>query len=224
MKQIKICTVVTGSTLPEFLENLKLCQEKSEIIELRVDHISNLEKSFVDEIRKKTIKPAIFTCRKKDEGGKFDGSEEIRLDIIKHAIDLEFDYVDIEFSTLINNPIDKKNSQLIVSFHDFEKTPKYWELTKLVFNMKQTGADIVKIATMVNIDYDLQVLYRVLLSKKTEEKQIIIGMGELGRETRIIAPILGSYLTYAAINSNNTAPGQTNAERLVSIYKSLKDA
>lgn len=221
MNTVRICLVVTGKTLDEFLNNLVAAERESDLVEMRADYISGLKSTDIDIIRQKSTKPSIFTCRKQEEGGKYNGTEKSRLDIIRHAIDLGFDYIDVEYSTLKNLKIDKKNSKLIASFHDFEKTPPYWELTRLVFDMKQTNADIIKIATMVTKEYDLQVLYRILLSKKPSENQIIIGMGQLGKQSRILGPLLGSYLTYAATDTSATAPGQININAMKTIYSLL---
>ncbi len=222
MNQIRICAVVTGATIEEFLKNIKTAEAQADIIELRVDYIKNINLSHIDEIKRHKTKPAIFTFRKKDEGGANEISENEQFAFIRHAIDREFEYIDVEYSTLKKFPIDKKNSLLITSWHNFLSTPKYWELTKLVFEMKQTGADIIKIATMILKPYDIQILYRVLLSKKPEENQIMVGMGDRGRETRLFGPLLGSYLTYASVNST-TAPGQINITEMQKFYEYFKN-
>lgn len=222
MNPIKICTVVTGNTLDEFVKNLEEIQKISELIELRVDYIQDLKIEDIYSIKKVVTKPAIITCRKLKEGGKFNQSEEKRIEIIRTALDLNFEYVDIEFSTLQNSKFEKKNgTNLIASYHDFEKTPPYWQLTKLIFDMRSCGADIIKVATTVITEYDVQVLFRVLLSKKPDDKQIILGMEERGKITRVLGPLLGSYLTYAAVDNMTTAPGQISLSELKIFYKNL---
>lgn len=113
------------------------------------------------------------------------------------------------------------STKLIASFHNFNETPQYWKLTKLIFDMSRIEADIIKIATNVTKEYDVQVLFRALLSKKPEDNQIIIGMGEKGKITRILGPLLGSYLTYASTDVSESAPGQVKIDALHSIYKTL---
>lgn len=223
MNKIKICCVVNGTNLKEFISNLESVQKIADLIELRVDYIENLRTSDIREIKSKIIKPAIFTCRKKTEGGKYSGNEEARTELVMTAIQSQFDYVDIEYSTLKQHTFPKNEvTKIITSYHDFDKTPPYWQLTKLVFDMNTVGADIIKIATYINSDYDQQVLFRLLLSKKPDDNQIIIGMGEKGKKTRILGPLLGSYLTYASTHLTSTAPGQIDLETLQKIYQILQ--
>src|SRR3990172_11418061 len=99
MNKFRICTVVTGNSINEFLLNLENIQKVSDFIELRADFISNLKVNDLDIIKENTYRTAIFTCRKKSEGGNFNGSEEKRMNILRKANVLSFDFLDIEFSS-----------------------------------------------------------------------------------------------------------------------------
>ena len=60
---LKICSVVIGESLEEFLDNLRKVQEVSNFVELRVDYIKDLSIEYLDIIKKQTLKENIFTCR-----------------------------------------------------------------------------------------------------------------------------------------------------------------
>lgn len=219
----KICLPVVGSNLQEFLTNLKESQKIVDLVELRVDYIRNLKIEDLKIIRKILYKRGIFTCRKKEEGGQFLGEERQRLAIIKKGLMLNFDFVDIELSTLENEEIDNfsnKKTSLIVSYHNFSETPFEWELRKLIWYMEKFG-EIVKIATLVKEDYDNLKLFRLMLNKKADDKRIIIGMGKKGKITRILGPILGSFITYSSSLKEKTAPGQIEYFQLKKIYENL---
>lgn len=206
MKEIKICTVVTGSNLKKFLENLDKIQEISEMVELRVDCIKNLSKKDLLLIRKRTIKEAIFTSRNRE--------------IILKVLDLGFDYIDIEFSLMGKIDFKKsKNTKIIISYHDFDKTPREKELERIISRMKKLKPDIIKIATLVKNESDNLRLLKFLLNKKVGEKMVIVGMGEKGKVTRILGPLIGSYLTYASTELGETAPGQIDFIKLKKIYQ-----
>lgn len=222
MNPIRICTVVTGTSLDEFLQNLEKTQQVSDLIELRVDYIQNIKPTDIEIIKQKTTKLAIFTCRRKEEGGQFTGSDEDRLSVIQQAIKLSYPFVDIEYATYKDTPVDRGASQLILSYHNFDETPPYWQLTRTIFEMSMLKPDIIKIATMVQTEYDNQKLMRVLLSKKPNENQIIIGMGEKGKITRVLGPLLGSYLTFASANDIQTTPGQIHINTLKIIYNQIR--
>lgn len=207
MKKIKICTPVIGKTLNEFLKNLDQVQGVSEMVELRVDQINDLREQDLRLIRKKTIKESIFTSRKK---------------IILKALNLGFDYIDVELSLISNLDLSKRGkTKIILSFHDFEKTPHVNKLISIVNRMREYNVELLKIATVVNEDQDIKNLFQILLNKKKNEKIIVVGMGNKGQITRVLGPFLGSFLTFASTQYSETAPGQINIEKMKNIYKLL---
>jgi 3-dehydroquinate dehydratase-1 len=156
--QPRICTVVTGETLGEFLDNLKRIQTISDLIELRVDYIENFDIKALEVISNETIKNKtlnkkyIFTLRSNKEGGKYKGDEHKRLELIQTAYENQFDYIDLELFACEQFNFDKyKGSKTIVSFHDFNRTPEFDELNEVEKQIENTSADIIKIATFAKI-------------------------------------------------------------------------
>ncbi len=150
----------------------------------------------------------IGTNRWELEGGKFEGDEEDRIDILISCLDL-LDYVDIELGCQMRDYVIKEarkhGVRVIVSYHNFELTPASFELSEIVSRMKKCGGDIGKIATMVNDLRDCLRLFELLLD--ADMPLSVIGMGELGRHTRVIVPIYGSVLNYGSVGEA-VAPGQ----------------
>lgn len=222
---IKICTPVIGETVDQFLDNLEQIQKISKFVEIRADFIKNLSVDDVAKIKENTMVDSIFTCRRKEEGGNFQGSEDERRTIIKKAIDAQFDYVDIELSTMKEEEILKKGiTKIIVSYHNFEKTPSYWDMQSIIHDMNSFKPDVLKIATMMKEEYESTKIYRLLTNKPHNEERIVLGMGEQGRMTRILGPLLGSYLTYASTEFGGSAPGQIEFEELQKIYRTMSSS
>ncbi|CAN5173765.1 type I 3-dehydroquinate dehydratase [soil metagenome] len=218
---IRICTPVIGKTKEEFINNLKKIQDISDCVELRIDYLEEVSQAIIDEIHQHIVKPTIFTLRRSDEGGKSSINEEIRISLLQSAIGV-FECVDIELATVQEHTfIRNEKTKLIVSYHNFEKTPSYWDMQKVIYDMNESNADILKIATMVNEEYEVTKLYRLLTNKPHTEERIVIGMGEHGRMTRILGPLLGGYLTYAATEYGESAPGQIEIKELQNIYSNL---
>ncbi|KKP36948.1 MAG: 3-dehydroquinate dehydratase [Candidatus Roizmanbacteria bacterium GW2011_GWA2_32_13] len=206
MKKIKICTPVIGKTLNEFLKNLEQIQEISEMVELKVDNIRNLSEKNLQLIRKKTVKEVILTSRKKE--------------IILKALNLGFDFIDIDLSLIKDFNLPKKiKSNIIISFHDFKKTPDVNKLEEILNKIREFKQEIIKIATMVNNKQDVGNLFKTLLNKKVDEKIIIVGMGKKGRVTRIFGPLFGSFLTFAKTKYGLSEQGQIDITKLKNIYK-----
>lgn len=219
--KVNICTVVGGKTIPAFLKRLKEAEAVSDMVELRVDTIEGVSAKEVELLKKHVTKEAIFTCREKTQGGEFTGNEELQREILKKADELGFDYIDMEHASCKQEKLETRNAKLISSFHNFQKTPPYQELKKIVRDMKGARPYIIKIATMVASDSDKKILYRLLLEKKDNERMIVVGMGEKGKDTRFIAPLLGSYLTYAAMKEYASAPGQIDIKIIQNMYRML---
>jgi 3-dehydroquinate dehydratase I len=166
----------------------------------------------------------IATCRP----GALDGQK--RKAYLITAIEAGSAYVDIEIESdvvskrEIMEKAGSKGCKVIVSFHDFEKTPDYERLRQIVGLCLSEGADIVKIACKANSVMDSARLLGLLGEKDFKDRLIVVGMGEEGKITRIVAPLLGSLFTYASLTEGmQTAEGQTEKGHLEKIMRLLKN-
>ena len=148
----------------------------------------------------------IATCR--DEGI----TETERINLLKSAIDGGAKWIDIEvesnqkYSTELVNYAKAENCKIIISYHNYNSTPNRDELTDIANSCIKIGADLVKIATMINNNSDIANLLH-LYSQKTPI--LALGMGELGKITRIAALKMGAPFTFVSCdNESETAPGQ----------------
>lgn len=204
---------------------IKQANPLADLIELRVDYLRNAELGLLFQNRKK---PFIVTHRRKEEGGRYRGDERKRLGVLQEAIDLGIDYVDVELATerswlqgLIRN---KRSTRIILSFHDFRKTPPQKELQKLLDQMVGLEADVVKIVSFARSWEDnLNILSLLPFAKERKQKIIAFCMGEKGKISRIFSPFLGAAWTYASLNQSRTsAPGQLTAQALKDIWKKMR--
>jgi 3-dehydroquinate dehydratase I len=188
-----------------------LSAKDAEMIEVRLDLVAADPMETMKAIRKATNQPIIATNRLTTEGGRFEGSERKRIELLLEASDYA-DYVDIELrSTLRNEFMSKVKKPVIVSYHDFSRTPPRKELQAILNEMKFTGAVIAKIAiTPTSLKDNLSILDFLL---DADMSLCIIAMGELGRHLRVVAPIYGSLLTYGYV-AEPTAPGQMKVAEL----------
>jgi 3-dehydroquinate dehydratase-1 len=195
-----------------------LSAKDAEMIEVRLDLVAADPMETMKAIRKATNQPIIATNRLTTEGGRFEGSERKRIELLLEASDYA-DYVDIELrSGLRNEFMSKVNKPVIVSYHDFSGTPRREELQAMLEEMKHTGAAIAKIAiTPMSLKDNLSILDFLL---DADMPLCIIAMGELGRHMRAVAPIYGSLLTYGYV-AEPTAPGQMKVADLKAAMKML---
>jgi 3-dehydroquinate dehydratase-1 len=195
-----------------------LSAKDAEMIEVRLDLVAADPLETIKAIRKSTNQPIIATNRLATEGGRFEGSERKRIELLLEASDYA-DYVDIELrSGLRNEFMSKVNKPVIVSYHDFSGTPRREELQAMLEEMKRTGAAIAKIAiTPMSLKDNLSILDFLL---DADMPLCIIAMGGLGRHMRAVAPIYGSLLTYGYV-AEPTAPGQMKVADLKAAMKML---
>lgn len=225
-----ICCSITASTKEESIKDMLRVKSKADLIEVRLDCLSNLTKSnsskIIKEIISKKPSPIIMTCRKHAEGGKFQGTEEERIKILKDCINLNADYIDVELSSgkdVIDNLIQKKGkTKIIVSYHNFKLVPE--NLNQIYDDIKSTNYDIIKIACMANSLKDNLIILDLIKKAKEEEIDIIaICMGEKGEISRILNLAYGSFLTFGFLDkSKESAPGQVSCEHLRYVYRADK--
>jgi 3-dehydroquinate dehydratase type I len=197
----------------------------ADLIELRIDYLRGVKLALLLEDRKK---PFIVTNRRKEEGGKYKGEERERLIVLQKAIDLGADYVDVELATERSFLRDlvryKRETQIILSFHDFRKTPSIKELQKLFGHMVRLGADVVKIVPFARFWEDnLNILSLIPFAKERKQKIVAFCMGEKGKISRIFSPFLGAAWTYASLDKNKlSAPGQLAVRELKDLWEKMK--
>lgn len=204
-----IAVVFGGPTDPRLVrEALDLGMDLAEV---RIDLFSDTTRGGVlAEVAKFREVPTIATIRSRSEGGQWKEDEARRLDLFR-AVVPHVDAVDIELrATEIRGDVvgaaRDADKAVVVSFHDFERTPAPEELLGHVDEAMLLGADIVKIATLAESDHDIRTLAEVLLTKR-DARLIVIAMGAHGRKSRVFFPALGSLVTFAAF-SKPSAPGQ----------------
>jgi 3-dehydroquinate dehydratase-1 len=105
------------------------------------------------------------------------------------------------------------NLGLMISHHDYERTPPAKKLLSFVTAARGKGADLVKIATKVNIEADLRTLFDVSRHFDAKKLGTVMGMGAWGPLSRFAAPVFGSSLVSGFIGSA-TAIGQSPYKEL----------
>lgn len=108
--------------------------------------------------------------------------------------------------------------KVIVSSHDFSRTPPQKELFARLAAMEQAGADILKIAVMPRSRRDVLDLLAVTLEmgESCQCPLITMSMSSAGMVSRLTGEIFGSAVTFGAAGKAS-APGQIGAAELAGI-------
>lgn len=232
----KICVPLVAETKEDFIKAAKeITSIKLDIVEIRIDHfkdVENLEKvkGLVKDLRDilKEI-PLLFTFRSLKEGGKREITTEYYKELIVKTADL-VDLVDIELFTgdevvkEIISAAHNAGAKVVMSNHDFHKTPPKDEIVKRLCRMQELGGDIPKIAVMPQSIEDVLTLLQATVEMKEKNIPVItMSMGGLGVISRICGETFGSALTFGAAGTAS-APGQIDVEALENILGILHRA
>jgi len=193
-------------------EHRHLVEQGAELVELRLDYI-NGEINFKRLLGDRPC-PVVVTCRREKDGGRFTGSEEARIMVLRTAIAEGVEYVDLEDDIATQIPRYGATKR-IVSMHDFRQTPD--DLEQIAGRLAALDADIVKIATMANTPHDNLRMLRLIRDSRFP----VVGMcmGEIGTPSRILAGKFGSPFTYATFHHERSlAPGQLSYRQMTDIY------
>lgn len=220
----KICACIAEGTAGRCVAALRKAKELgADLAELRLDHIT--EGRVADAIASSKL-PLIATNRAKCDGGRFAGSERKRLEMLLEAADAGCEFVDVEIGVPAESRAGliaaarKAGCEVILSAHDFTATPKNETLMRLVRRMRKE-ADMGKLALMARSVEDCnRVLSLCLRTNSAGFPLVAFSMGELGRFTRIAAPLYGAPFTYASLG-RSTGPGQMGLQSMMRIYKEM---
>lgn len=210
---MKICASLTSGDKAV----IEKVMADAEMVEFRFDLMLQSPTDVRDYLA--SDRQIIATCRK----GAF---TELRQKACLHsALTLGATYADLDMHAdqgIISGmqkvavELDKK---IIISMHDFEHTPDKPALHRFVNQGFNLGADIVKIAAMVRRPADNA---RLLSLYEDYSNVVILGMGELGKASRLAALYCGAPFMYASVDDEGkAAPGQINYHKLMHLRDEL---
>ena len=175
-------------------------------------------------------KPLIATIRTHNEGGKMTVSDQDYEKIYREYLKKPFmQLLDIEMfrnagsvAKLTKLAHDKK-VLVIMSNHDFAKTPEQQEIENRLLKQDQMGADILKIAVMPKSKQDVFTLMNATLavSQKSQKPLLTMSMGQLGTISRVATANMGGSLSFGMIGEAS-APGQIDVTQLKQLLKTVQ--
>ena len=197
----------------------------ADALEFRLD----LASEGVDALDTDLELPVLVTNRVETEGGNVPPTTD-RLDALCRALERPaVEGVDIELSTLragrgkrVVEHARENDVAVVVSTHDFERTPDRSRLRELLTAADQ-WADVAKLAVTATDGADVLDLLAVTLEATRDGRPVAtMAMGEAGRHSRVVAPLYGSRIGYAPLDSEQaTAPGQYDLETFRRLYDEL---
>jgi len=157
--------------------------------------------------------PILVTIRHPEEGGLHDWPMETReaayIELLPKAAAIDLELRSWEEMRQLRAAAEERSVPIIASYHDFHGTPDTTLLRKKIAQSAEGGAALCKIACQLRDESDLDRLGALLLENSTVPLAVM-GMGPLGKRSRLAYAILGSQLNYGYLGQLQV-PGQWHA-------------
>ncbi len=210
-----ICIPVNAASTEAALTKMERAYAMAGIVELRLDGMADPD---LPRLLAAKAGKIVVTNRHREEGGRFEGPEDGRIALLMEAAALGADYVDVEARTepslrraLLDSIAGNGHAtEAILSCHLPAGTPGEEALADLLKSLMQEGMPVIKLVPFAKHPEDnLRVFSLLPRARECGQRMIAFCMGEAGRISRVMAPLLGSFLTYASLEEGEkTAPGQ----------------
>ena len=224
----KICLCLTGKTLSRDLELIEKYRKYIDMAELRVDCLEPDERFFIRRFPELAGIPVILTVRRTMDGGHYNGGEGSRIAILSRGLAFaesdkrhNFAFVDLEEDLDVpglEEAVRTFGTRIIRSSHNLEAIG---DITGKIRSLRKIGDEIAKVVVTPHNLVDVLDIYRSCRDNPTGEK-IVLGLGDFGINTRILAEHLGSFISYvSALEEPDLpgAPGQINPRDMVEWYR-----
>ncbi len=225
----RICLVLNETTLAANLAVLESYRPWIDMVELRADCLATDERLLIRRFPELAKMPVILTIRRQSDGGQFIEGEGSRTVLMARALAFadtdhtkNFAYIDLEEDLQVPSIEEAARAfgtRIIRSVHDM--TSPITGIKERVQKLCRTTDEIAKIAFMPRNLSDVTRLFQEARELSCEEF-ILIAMGAYGVPSRILAPVIGSSITYAVseqhIKRATNSIGQLDPITLNEIY------
>lgn len=207
--------MVDGSENVDQLMGL-LSQKKPDLVEFRLDNLSN--SVAIEDIAHKKTFPAIAT-------DKSNRDEAITKKRLMTAASSGFEFIDLDLASpnvgSVIREVKAMGSEVIVSFHDFSKTPSRNELGEVLDSQIKAGSDVCKVVKPHYPRDSLSILCFVE-EESSKTRLVSFAMGHHGVASRILSPLFGAEFTFASLTeASKTADDQLTIDNLRSAWQLL---
>ncbi|MGB9068535.1 MAG: type I 3-dehydroquinate dehydratase, partial [Candidatus Acidiferrales bacterium] len=221
LAQDKVCAVVAAPDAASMRTQLAQALQTTRTVELRLDwlsgdaEIAKFLKSLATRSTKATL---IATCRRREAGGRFEGTIAKQLVHLAEAIRAGCRWYDFEIESLRKCPrglveVVLGDGKQLASAHFFSGLPS--SLPRVAVELTARRPDAIKIAAQC----DSLAHARTLLDFGRSRRNVVaIPMGDVALPARLLALRAKRAFAYAPVE-NATAPGQISLDEMKRVYR-----
>jgi 3-dehydroquinate dehydratase type I len=193
---VKLFVTILEETAEAAIESIRGLRLEHDGVEVRAERFPSID---LDAVRAATAKPIILTYR---------GS---RAPDVAAALRAGIDLVDVEWQEGVEVAVPERT---VLSHHDYEGMR---DVETIMANMRARGCVHTKLAATPHNFTDNERLLALQPLSPQPSALTLIGMGERGLYSRILAPFRGAELAFVA-GGTIAAPGQLTLDRALAIY------
>jgi 3-dehydroquinate dehydratase I len=223
----RICVSIAAYDLEQLKSQINQAFEYgADYVEIRFDFLNLSDMDQAMSIANTINKKAVYTLRAPNEGGRFKGSNSERIALLKKLSNSKPMLLDVELNTIKYNTyladyLKEQNISLLISWHDFEKTPPDAELTRHLYEMRTYSQNIKMVTTAQTTVDSLRLLD--LYENAMGLNLIAFAMGDAGVISRVLCVISGNApFTYASLEKA-ISPGQLTIKQMRKLYDRIND-
>ena len=234
----KICVPVVFTNQQDIVaELIRLEKMDIDLIELRIDYFSDLlndqklTELFNSIVALNLSKGIILTYRSEKEGGLGKLTIPEYIELYKLALNSNaFDIYDVELTSgttaiiTLTSLIHQAGKKVLMSVHDFKRTPSIDTMMEKFKLMDSLEADIFKLAVMPE-DFKevLALMETTLKANELYDRPIVtMSMSSMGIVTRLMGEQFGSAITFGKAQEGS-APGQIDVQSLKQVLQVVHD-
>ncbi|MCU4582814.1 type I 3-dehydroquinate dehydratase [Acinetobacter gyllenbergii] len=235
---VKTIVPITAKTKEQAIAQAKViaANPDADLAEFRIDllNFANDSKQVItlgQELKQILgAKPMIATIRTHNEGGQLTISDANYGKTYQAYLQQPFmDMLDVEMfrdQQIVKNTVKLAHAKkvlIVMSNHDFQKTPPEAEIIQRLLKQDELGADILKIAVMPQNRQDVFTLMNATLNVSQQSKKplLTMSMGKLGTISRIATANMGGSFSFGMIGEAS-APGQIDVTQLKQFLKTVQ--
>ena len=173
---------------------------RCDLVELGLDKL--LKEPNVSELMEDIPKPILLSCRNKEQGGAWEGTEQERITLLRQAIVSGPAYIELDLETAKSIPRFGKTKR-VISYTSLDR-PLTSNIEAIFEQAKKVNADVVKFTWPTPT---LEAAWPLLsaVSKKRDIPVVGLGLGRAGLTFSLLGRKYGSPWIYAALEKGMEA-------------------
>lgn len=207
-----ICISIAQESRRFALVDMLNAARQCDLLEIQMDRFDKAPD--VGELLANKPKPVILSCRRPQDGGNWQGTEEERLALLRQCIVSKADYVEIEMD--VADQIRKlPPCKRVISYTNLEKTPA--DIADIYAEAQTKNPDVIKLVTVVRTPEEAWPMLQLLA--KPPVPTVVVGLGKPGVMLTVLGKKIGAPWTYAALERGMEAyPDQPTVHDLNEVY------